>query len=73
MVGFACGRCNEDVNSRAENNPESCNGRSLRLATMGYPDVEATYECPDSIGRVKDQSYEPQLEDNVAYAPLQYY
>ena len=57
-------------NSRAEDNSESCD-RSLHLATTRYPSVEAVYECPNSIARVKHWSYEPQLEDNVAYGPLQ--
>ena len=48
-------------------------GRSLHQAVR-YPNSEAIYECPDvAAGRVKPQNHEPELEENVAYAPLQYF
>lgn len=69
IVGFACGRCNKNFNSRAK---DTCD-RPFRLA-KGYPNIEAVYECPDNIGSAKHQlqNHEPwpQLEENVAYAPL---
>ena len=70
-IGFTCGRCNKNFNSRAKDDPEA-HDRSLHLA-MGYPNVEAVYECPDDIGRMKHRNHEPQVEDNVAYAPLHYF
>ena len=73
IVGFACGRCNKRFNDKAAKDDllKSCD-KPFRLA-KGYPNIEAVYECPDNIGRVKHQSHEPQLEENVAYAPLHHF
>ena len=74
IIGFTCGHQhynNKNFDSRlsrAKDNPES-HHRSLHQA-KGYSNKEALYECPDVVGRVK---HEPELEENVAYAPLQYF
>ena len=67
IVGFACGHCNKRFNGRAKDDLLKSSDRPFRLA-MGYPNVEAVYECPDDV---KHQNHEPKLEDNIAYAPLQ--
>ena len=72
IIGFTCGHRHYDNknldSSRAKDNPDS-HHRSLHQ-TKGYPNKEALYECPDMVGRVK---HEPEMEENVAYAPLRYF
>ena len=69
IIGFICGRQHHNNKTFDIRAKDESYDRSPHQA-KGYPNKEALYECPDMVGRVK---HEPELEENVAYAPLRYF
>ena len=69
IIGFICGHRHYDNKNFDSRVKHESHDRPLHQAT-GYSNKEALYRCPDMVGKVR---CEPELEENVAYAPLQYF
>ena len=66
IIGFTCGHCYTKYCKHTAKE-DSCE-KSLQPE---YPNINSVYEDPD-VARMRYQNHDPQLQENEAYAPLQF-